>query len=256
MISASGLSIGYRKGKSTKVVQPCLSVHAKNGSLVAILGPNGCGKSTLIRTLGGLLDPLEGTVQVQNRALRSMSLQERAKWMSLVLTDPVQVVYMKVRDMVAMGRHPYTTLTGHLTDYDRKCVSDALEAVGMLPFADRFVQELSDGERQRVMIAKALAQDTPLILLDEPTSHLDLPHRIETILLLRKLTNEWGKTVLLSTHEIDLALRLADSIWLMDPAGGMTVGSPGELMKSGHIQSVFHSDNFGFEAETGRVIIF
>jgi len=256
MISTSGLTIGYRKGHSKKVVQTCLNMHASEGSLVAILGPNGCGKSTLLRTLAGILDPLEGTVQVHDRLLSTLSLQERAKLMSLVLTDTVQVVYMTVRDMVTMGRHPYTTLFGHLTNHDRACVEKALEAVKMTSFAGRYVQELSDGERQRVMIAKALAQDTPLVLLDEPTSHLDLPNRIETILLLRKLTNEWGKTVLLSTHEIDLALRLADSIWLMDLNGGLTVGSPADLIKSGSIQSVFHSDNYGFEAETGRVIIF
>jgi iron complex transport system ATP-binding protein len=256
MISASGLSIGYRKGKSVNKVQTNLNLSATEGSLVAILGPNGCGKSTLLRTLAGILDPLEGTVQVQHKPLHTLSLEERAKQMSLVLTDAIQVVYMTVRDLVAMGRHPYTTLFGHLTDHDKTCVDKALEAVHMTAFDHRYVQELSDGERQRVMIAKALAQDTPLVLLDEPTSHLDLPNRIETILLLRELTNTWGKTVLLSTHEIDLALRLADSIWLMDPSGGVTVGTPAALMQSGRIQAVFHSENFGFEAETGRVIIF
>lgn len=256
MISTSGLSIGYRKGKTANVVQANLNLNIVEGSLIAILGPNGCGKSTLLRTLAGILDPLEGTVQVRDRKLHTLSLLERAKWMSLVLTDTVQVVYMTVRDMVAMGRHPYTTLFGHLSAYDKACVDKALEAVKLTSFSGRYVQELSDGERQRVMIAKALAQDTPLVLLDEPTSHLDLPNRIETLLLLRKLTNEWGKTVLLSTHEIDLALRLADSIWLMDPNGGLTVGSPADLIKSGSIQSVFHSENFGFEAETGRVIVF
>ncbi len=256
MISTTGLSIGYRKGKSTNVVQTDLDLNATKGSLVAILGPNGCGKSTLLRTLAGILDPLEGTVQVQGSRLSTLTLLERAKYMSLVLTDSIQVVYMTVRDLVAMGRHPYTTLFGQLTDHDIACVDKALEAVRMTAFADRYVQELSDGERQRVMIAKALAQDTPLVLLDEPTSHLDLPNRIETILLLRELTNVWGKTVLLSTHEIDLALRLADCIWLMDPSGGVTVGAPAELMQTGRIQAVFHSDNFGFEAETGRVIIF
>lgn len=256
MISTSGLSIGYRKGKSVHAVQTNLNLNATEGGLVAILGPNGCGKSTLLRTLAGILEPLVGSVLVHGNKLHALTLQERAKCMSLVLTDTVQVVYMTVRDLVAMGRHPYTTLFGHLTDHDKACVDNALEAVRMTAFANRYVQELSDGERQRVMIAKALAQDTPLVLLDEPTSHLDLPNRIETILLLRRLTNEWGKTVLLSTHEIDLALRLADSIWLMDPSGGITVGTPAELMQSGRIQAVFHSDNFGFEAETGRVIIF
>lgn len=256
MISATGLSIGYKKGKSVNRVQTNLNLRATEGELVAILGPNGCGKSTLLRTLAGILDPLEGTVHVQGLPLHTLSLEERAKQISLVLTDSVQVVYMTVHDLVTMGRHPYTTLFGNLTDYDKACVDKALEAVHMTGFGHRYVQELSDGERQRVMIAKALAQDTPLVLLDEPTSHLDLPNRIETILLLRELSNTWGKTVLLSTHEIDLALRLADSIWLMDPQEGVMVGAPATLMQSGCVQTVFHSDNFGFETETGRVIIF
>ena len=185
-----------------------------------------------------------------------MTPAARATRLSLVLTDPVQVNYMTVRALVAMGRHPYTTVTGRMSLADHQAVDKALRAVRMEAFADRYLQELSDGERQRVMIAKALAQDTPIILLDEPTSHLDLPNRVETMLLLKQLVSETAKTILLSTHEIDLALHLADRIWLMKPDGGVEEGTPASLMAQGLIQAVFKSDGFGFEAETGRVIIF
>lgn len=256
MIRTTGLSIGYKKGKTVNAVQANLNLNTEEDRLVAILGPNGCGKSTLLRTLAGLLSPLEGMVHIRDKPLHTLTLEERSRQMSLVLTETVKVVYMTVYDLVAMGRHPYTTLFGQLSDHDKACVEKALETVNMSTFRHRYIQELSDGEQQRVMIAKALAQDTPLILLDEPTSHLDLPNRIETILLLRELADTRGKTVLLSTHEIDLALRLADTIWLMEPGGGVMAGTPAEMMNSGCIQTVFHSENFGFEAETGRVIIF
>lgn len=256
MITATNIAIGYRKGKNLRTVQQGLTLKAGKGEFIAILGPNGCGKSTLLRTLGGLQPVLAGTVMVDGTPLSTLTPAARATRLSLVLTEPVQVIYMSVRALVAMGRHPYTTLTGRLTAADHKAVDKALHAVRMEAFADRYLQELSDGERQRVMIAKALAQDTPLVLLDEPTSHLDLPNRVETMLLLRKLVAETQKTILLSTHEIDLALRLADRIWLMQPQGGVVEGTPETLMAQGLLQSVFKSDGFGFEAETGRVIIF
>jgi len=256
MIETTQLSIGYRKGRNTRQVQTQLGLHAGAGELVAILGPNGCGKSTLLRTLGGLQEPLSGSIRIGGNPLQTLSLHNRARIMSLVLTEAVQVVYITVYEMVAMGRHPYTTLTGKLSEKDESIIHIALEAVRMTSYTHRFFQELSDGERQRVMVAKALAQDTPVIFLDEPTSHLDLPNRIEMMLLLRKLSRETGKTILLSTHEIDLALRLADYIWLMKPQGGVATGSPADLMQQGVIQAVFHSNDFGFDPETGRVIIF
>ncbi|NLT04085.1 MAG: ABC transporter ATP-binding protein [Bacteroidales bacterium] len=256
MITASNITIGYRKGKQLRTVQTALNLKAVKGELIAILGPNGCGKSTLLRSLGGLQPVLAGTVSVAGQPLSTLTPAARATRLSLVLTDPVHVNYMTVRALVAMGRHPYTTVTGRMSLADHQAVDKALRAVRMEAFADRYLQELSDGERQRVMIAKALAQDTPIILLDEPTSHLDLPNRVETMLLLKQLVSETAKTILLSTHEIDLALHLADRIWLMKPDGGVEEGTPASLMAQGLIQSVFKSDGFGFEAETGRVIIF
>jgi iron complex transport system ATP-binding protein len=199
---------------------------------------------------------LAGSVQLEEIDLNILKLAERAKQISLVLTDSVQLGYVTVEQLVAMGRHPYTTLSGKLSKNDEKHIQEALKAVHLEAFGKRLISELSDGERQRVMIAKALAQDTPIILLDEPTSFLDLPNRVEILLLLKKLAREMQKCILLSTHEIDLAIRLADKLWLMNAGETVKTGTPAELTANGNIQSVFQGDSFGFDPETGHVIIF
>jgi len=256
MIRTVDLSIGYHQGKTIRTVQQHLNLLAVSGELIALIGPNGCGKSTLLRTLAGLQEPLAGSVQLEEIDLNALKLAERAKQISLVLTDSVQLGYVTVVQLVAMGRHPYTTLSGKLSKNDEKHIQDALKAVHLETFGNRLVSELSDGERQRVMIAKALAQDTPIILLDEPTSFLDLPNRVEILLLLKKLAREMQKCILISTHEIDLAIRLADKLWLMKAGETLKTGTPAELSDNGSIQSVFHGDSFGFDPETGHVIIF
>lgn len=256
MIKAIKLEIGYQKGRNQRSVQKNLEFIASEGDFIALVGPNGCGKSTLLKTMGGLLYPLSGVLELNGKSVDQISLQERAKLFSLVLTETVNVGYITVYQMVSMGRHPYTTFAGKLGKQDQKIVDESLNAVNMSSMSHNYLQELSDGERQRVMIAKALAQTTPMIFLDEPTSHLDLPNRIETILLLKNLSKETGKTILISTHEIDMALRLADKIWLMEKGTGLWSGKPQEMLENGKLQSVFKSDNFGFDVETGRVIIF
>lgn len=276
MIRTVDLSIGYHRGKTVWPVQQHLNVRANPGELIALIGPNGCGKSTFLRTLAGLQEPLMGSVQlkvvdhafdalgkskedIENSAfydLKSLKLTERARCISLVLTDSVQLGYITVEQLVAMGRHPFTSLSGKLSRSDEKYMHDALKAVHLEAFGHRLVSELSDGERQRVMIAKALAQNTPIILLDEPTSFLDLPNRVEILLLLKKLARDLQKCILISTHEIDLAIRLADKLWLMNAGETLKTGSPAELAANGSIQSVFHGDSFGFDPTTGHVIIF
>ncbi len=267
MIRTVDLSIGYHQGKTVRAVQQGLNLHANAGELIALIGPNGCGKSTLLRTLAGLQEPLAGSVQLKVVVapateeetfmdLKSLKLTDVARQISLVLTDSVQLGYVTVEQLVAMGRHPYTTLSGKLSKSDEKHIQDALKAVRLEAFSNRLVSELSDGERQRVMIAKALAQNTPIILLDEPTSFLDLPNRVEILLLLRTLAREMQKCILISTHEIDLAIRLADKLWLMNTGETLKTGSPAELTANGSIQSVFQGDSFGFDPETGHVIIF
>lgn len=272
MIRTVDLSIGYHQGKTVRAVQQGLNLQANAGELIALIGPNGCGKSTLLRTLAGLQEPLAGSVQLKGvengesigseedskkyADLKSLKLTEIARKISLVLTDSVQLGYVTVEQLVAMGRHPYTSLSGKLSRSDEKQIKNALKSVHLEAFSNRLVSELSDGERQRVMIAKALAQNTPIILLDEPTSFLDLPNRVEILLLLRKLARDMQKCVLISTHEIDLAIRLADKLWLMNAGETLQTGSPAELTANGSIQSVFHGDSFGFDPATGHVIIF
>jgi iron complex transport system ATP-binding protein len=261
MIRAVDLTVGYRQGRKTFVVQQQLQLEAPGGAFITLIGPNGCGKSTLLRTLAGLQKPLGGEVFLQQendlqQNIVDLSLAERSRLLGLVLTETVRLPHMTVYQLVAMGRHPYTTFSGRLGVTDREMIERSLEMVHLEGFAHRQVSELSDGERQRVLIAKALAQDTPLIFLDEPTSFLDLPNRIEIMLLLKKLSKEMGKTILISTHEIDLAIRVADLIWLMEPQKPVRSGSPQVLLANGSIQAVFHADSFGFDPDSGRVIIF
>lgn len=255
MIEGQQLEIGYGQQSRGRLMEP-LNFEAQKASLVCVLGTNGTGKSTLLKTIGGLLPPLGGRISIDGRSIHSLSLSERAKRYAFVLTDAIQVGFITVFQLVSMGRHPHTRMTGRLTSQDRNRVEQALDEVHLSGFDHRYVHELSDGEKQRVLIAKALAQDTPIILLDEPTSFLDLPNRIETMLLLQRLAHDAGKTIVLSTHEVDLALRLSDRIWLLESHAGLMQGSPTELMDNGCIQRAFNSDRFGFDKESGRVIIF
>ena len=180
--------------------------------MVCMLGPNGGGKSTLLRTLAGLQPALSGTIHYS-------STEPLEKQLALVLTERVTLDMTTVHDVVSMGRYPYTSFLGGLTDSDEQIILQSLADVGMTDYLHRSFSALSDGESQRVLIAKALAQQTPLILLDEPTAHLDLPNRIRTLQLLQRLAHEQGKTILISTHELDLALRLADRILLLSHQG-------------------------------------
>ena len=208
-----------------------------------MLGPNGCGKSTLLRTLAGLQPALAGFVTVCGVRC---TVYGQSKSIALVLTERLSMENTTVHDVVAMGRYPYTSFLGGLTDEDEQIIKDALESVG---FKDAAVAETmfnahSDGEKQRILIAKALAQQTPIILLDEPTAHLDLPHRILVLRLLRQLAHEQGKTVLISTHELDLALALSDRILLMTPGKGIQLDTAEALKKADAFTSAFSMDIF------------
>lgn len=215
----TNLTIGY----DDEVIQRGLNLQTEAGQMIALLGQNGSGKSTLLRTLAGLQPALEGSFSFMN-----LSPAERAREMALVLTERLSLENTTVREIVAMGRYPYTSVLGTLTAEDKSHVSRALKRVDMEQYADRYYNSLSDGEKQRVLIAKALAQQTPLILLDEPTAHLDLPSRIHTMLQLQQLAHEEGKCILISTHELDIALHTADTIWLMTKEG-VQVGTPSDI---------------------------
>ena len=242
-ISTNSLTIGYRIASGTEYpVQTDLNFSLHTGEMVCMLGPNGCGKSTLLRTLAGLQPALSGEYKIQNS-------DRPEKSVALVLTERLSMDNTTVHDVVAMGRYPYTSFLGGLSEQDEEIIAASLQAVGfdlvalnstLSPFNAH-----SDGEKQRILIAKALAQQTPIILLDEPTAHLDLPHRILILRLLRQLAHEQGKTVLISTHELDLALALSDRILLMSPAGkGIQLDTPEALKKADAFTSAFGMDIF------------
>ena len=247
-ISTNKLTIGYRDPHSEVRVQTDLTFSLQTGEMVCMLGPNGCGKSTLLRTLAGLQPAIEGEFRIQNSAFsiqHSDVRTQKSKEVALVLTERLSMDNTTVHDVVAMGRYPYTSFLGGLTAEDERIIAESLEKVGFGQSIGRsFFNAHSDGEKQRILIAKALAQQTPIILLDEPTAHLDLPHRILVLRLLRQLAHEQGKTVLISTHELDLALALSDRILLMTPGKGVQLDTAENLRKSDAFTQAFGMDIF------------
>lgn len=215
MLTLHDITIGYRG----KTVAQHLSAHLEGGTMTCLIGRNGAGKSTLLRTIAAFQPPLAGTITVdtpQPTDIATMTAQQRARTIGIVLTERTAVEGMTVRQLVATGRMPYTGFWGRLTNDDRRIVDDALRLTGMLAFADTDTTRLSDGERQKALIAKALAQQTPFIMLDEPTAFLDYPSKTDTMMMLRRLCHDEHKTVLLSTHDLDTALRLTDRLWLLN----------------------------------------
>ena len=256
LLQAIDLSIGYpmrRRGRhSARVVAQHIHATLQTGELVCLAGPNGAGKSTLLRTLCGLQPPLAGQVLMQGRDIRAFSPRALAQTLSLVLTDRVDAGNLSVFDLVLLGRHPFTNWLGHVTARDERAAWQALEAVGITHLAQRPLREISDGERQKTMLARALAQEPRILILDEPTAFLDLPHRIQMLELLRKLAHDSPPhTVALSTHDLDLALRVADVIWLLPAGGPLQTGAPEDLALSGALDVTFGRDNIHFDRESG-----
>lgn len=220
MITLKNLVVGYPDGRHTRQLNHAANEEAHDGMLTCLIGANGAGKSTLLRTIAGFQLPLEGTVLLGGDDVRALSPRQRAERMAVVLTDRPDVMCTTVWEMVATGRAPFTGFWGRLSGKDRGIVTRSLRLVGIEWMADRTVASLSDGERQKVMIAKALAQQTPVILLDEPTAFLDYPSRVEVMQLLLNIAHKEHKTVLLSTHDLDLALHTADCLWLFEKERG------------------------------------
>lgn len=216
MITLKNLVVGYPDGRHTRQLNHAANEEAHDGMLTCLIGANGAGKSTLLRTIAGFQLPLEGTVLLGGDDVRALSPRQRAERMAVVLTDRPDVMCTTVWEMVATGRAPFTGFWGRLSSKDRNIVTRSLRLVGIEWMADRTVASLSDGERQKVMIAKALAQQTPVVLLDEPTAFLDYPSRVEAMQLLLNIAHEEHKTVLLSTHDLDLAIHTADRLWLFE----------------------------------------
>lgn len=250
LLHTTDLQTGYHSGGKKTVVSAGLpGLTIRSGSLICLLGPNGAGKSTLLRTLAGLQPPLAGKIEIDGKT--GLSSAELAKKISLVLTDKVMGNNLDVRSMVALGRYPWSDWLGGLGDSDRIAIDRAVEATGISGLLDRKVHTLSDGESQKVMLARALAQDTPILMLDEPTAHLDLPSRIRLMHLLHTLARELNKGILLSTHELDLALQVADEVWLLQSAGPLHKGAPEHLILEGIFEAVFAKEDVVFDRATG-----
>jgi iron complex transport system ATP-binding protein len=216
-----------------------------------LIGPNGAGKSTLLRTLAAMQAPISGQVLLDGHDVRYLSSIKRARLLSVVLTQRVDVGILSAYSLVTLGRYPYTDWSGALSEHDEQIVQWAIESVGATKLAHRNIGELSDGERQKVMIARALAQEPALMLLDEPTAFLDLPRRVEIMQVLRHLAHDTGRAILLSTHDLDLALRSADRIWLLPENSPMQTGAPEDLILSGAFETAFHSQGVTFDRESG-----
>ena len=242
MIELKNITLGYEN----RTLLERVSMRVAAGEVTALIGRNGSGKSTLLRAVGGLGAILEGEISVGGKPLQRLSTQELAETVAFVTTERVRIANLRCRDVVALGRAPYTNWIGRMQREDAETVERSLGQVGMADYADRTMEKMSDGECQRVMIARALAQQTPVILLDEPTSFLDLPNRYEVCTLLRDLAHKEGKTILYSTHELDIALSLCDSVALIE--GAQLHHLPAAEMKdSGLIERLFDYKIAGYD---------
>lgn len=239
-IELKDLDTGYRSRKGLTIISHNLNAQLRKGELTCLLGPNGAGKSTLLRTMSGFQPPLHGTAELMGRDITKYKPNELSQHISIVLTDNSRISNMTAREVVAMGRSPYTGFWGRLTTKDNHFIDKCMENTGTTPLANRKLQTLSDGERQKVMIAKSMAQETSVILLDEPTAFLDYPSKIQTLIFLRRLAEAQHKSILVSTHDLDHALRFADRLWLLDKEHGLTVGTPEQLQANGTIEQYFH----------------
>jgi len=286
-ITLKNLSIGYRSKHQLRTVASAINASLPSDNLTCLIGANGIGKSTLLKTLAGFQPPLEGEILINKKDILSpktslsslsekaiektkektiekakektiekpisqFSAQELAKEIGVVLTSKSDVAHLTVEEIVGIGRSPYTGFWGNLSSADKQIVADALQQVGIQHLAHRNINELSDGERQKVMIAKALAQQTSIIILDEPTAFLDFPSKVETLQMLRRLAHEQHKTILLSTHDVELALQLADQIWLMEPQQ-LSIGTPRELADNGSLSRFIERDGIRFDKDSLRI---
>ena len=243
MIELQHLTVGY----GSKTVLSDINQTLNSGQMVCLLGANGVGKSTILRTLAGFSPPLSGKVLLEGRDLLSLSVSQRSQAVSVVLTERVEVPYMKVTDLVGMGRAPYTGFFGGLSKEDKDIVGEAIEMVGIAGLAQRTIDTLSDGERQKALLAKALAQQTPVILLDEPTAFLDFHAKVSTLRLMLRLAHETGKTIFLSTHDVEMAIQLSDVLWIVQD-GKIESGTAASLTESDTLQHFLQAEGIMYDA--------
>ncbi len=254
-LSAHGLSIGYAGKSSPAPVAAGINLGLPPGKLTALLGRNGSGKSTLIRTLAGLQKPVAGSVTLDGRDIREWDRSDLSRKMAVVLQETTRNPNLTVYELAALGRTPYTNWLGALSQEDNDLVLESIRKAGIAELAERETHLLSDGERQKAMFARALAQETPLIILDEPTAHLDILSRIELIRILRQTAHTELKSVLFSTHDLELALQMSDQLWLFDGRGALLTGTPEDLVLQGHISRLYSQPGeWGFDVATGEIV--
>lgn len=250
-LATKDLHVGYQlKGEDLVVLQG-LNLELKHGELVCFMGPNGVGKSTLLRTIAGVQRPLSGAIEIEEKLLKALSPAELATKISLVLTDRINAGNMTARELIGLGRYPYLNWSVKFKDDDLVKIEESIALAEVEAYVHKKIFELSDGQMQKVMIARALCQDTPILILDEPTAHLDLNNRVAIINLLKNLTRQTGKAILMATHELDLALQAADRLWLAGFNVPVISGFPEDLVLNGAIDRVFELK--GFDLKTGQL---
>jgi iron complex transport system ATP-binding protein len=251
LLYTNNLGIGYSEKNSQKLLHQHLNLALKPGELICMMGPNGAGKSTLIKTLAGFIPVQEGDAFIKDKSIRTLKEKDISQLVSVVLTEKLTIEDFTVSQLVSLGRYPYTGFFGRLNNEDQRIIDVAIEETGLEPFSNRKLSQLSDGEKQKAMIAKALAQETPIMILDEPTAFLDLPGRIEIMRLLRQLTVQKNKGILVTTHDLEQTLRFADKLWLIAQGKEMVCGAPEDMLLQGFIESFFAREGILFDTHTG-----
>ena len=254
ILQASKISIGYTSKKVKNIIASNIDLSLENAKLIALIGANGIGKSTLLRTITGIQNPISGTVLLNGKNIHGLDSLTLAQKLSVVLTEKLPPSNLTVWELIALGRQPYTNWIGTLTDKDIAKINEAIELTQISHLISKKHYEISDGQLQIVLIARALAQDTPLIILDEPTTHLDLLHKVVLFKLLKKLTQETGKCILFSTHDIDMAIQLSDEIIIMTPEN-VIQDQPCNLILKGSFNTLFQDEHIVFDSEKGKFII-
>ena len=253
ILSTSNLKIGYTSKKADTIISENIILTLEKGKLISLIGANGIGKSTLLRTITGIQMPISGDVLLNDKKIADYTSLQLAQQLSLVLTESLPPSNLTVFELVALGRQPYTNWIGTLTDEDKLKINEAIELTQIIHLANKKHYEISDGQLQKVLIARALAQDTPLIILDEPTTHLDLLHKISLFKLLKKLTSETQKCILFSTHDIDLAIQLSDEMIVMTTQK-VVQEEPKTLIQNHAFDDLFQDENIKFDIEKAKFI--
>jgi len=254
ILTTSNLSVGYSSKKEIKTIATNINLNLKKGELIALIGANGIGKSTLLRTLIGIQPPLSGNVILNGKNINEYDSISFAQNLSIVLTEKLPPSNLTVFEIIALGRQPYTNWLGNLSDNDISKINEAMELTQITSLAEKKHYEISDGQLQNVLVARALAQDTPLIILDEPTTHLDLLHKISLFKLLKKLAKETKKCILFSTHDIDMAIQISDEMIIMT-SDNVVQDQPCDFISKGNFETLFKDENIVFDNQKGKFII-